>query len=163
MARDDCGVGPIFETPVSDVFTPDKRSEVMSRIRATNTKPEIAVRRALHALGYRFRLHVAGLPGKPDIVMRRHMTVVQVNGCFWHGHRCLKGRRPRQNATYWGSKIAGNIERDRRNERQLRAAGWKVRTLWECDVRRWDHEQLRRRLLHLLPTRNATEGRRSVR
>ncbi len=125
-----------------DVFSAAKRSEVMARIRAKNTKPELAVRRALHALGYRFRLHDHSLPGRPDIVMRKHATIVQVQGCFWHGHRCLKGRMPADNRAYWAPKLAGNKARDRRNARRLRALGWRVVTIWECDVRRWTPEQL---------------------
>lgn len=108
----------------------------MAAIRSKNTKPEIAVRRALHALGFRFRLHAAGLPGKPDIVLKKHEAIVQVKGCFWHGHRCLKGRIPGSNRAYWSAKIQGNKQRDRRNERRLRAAGWRVATIWECTVRR---------------------------
>jgi DNA mismatch endonuclease (patch repair protein) len=135
---------------MSDVFTASKRSEVMANIRAKNTKPELAVRRALHAIGYRFRLHIRDLPGHPDIVIRKLKTVVQVKGCFWHGHSCLKGRRPRQNAGYWGPKIAGNILRDRRNERRLRRAGWRVRTVWECRVRRMSEAQLKQNLRRLL-------------
>jgi DNA mismatch endonuclease, patch repair protein len=108
----------------------------MAAIRSKDTKPEIAIRRVLHAMGYRFRLHVPDLPGRPDIVMKRHMAIVQVKGCFWHGHRCLKGRVPGGNRDYWVAKIAGNKARDRRNERRLRALGWKLATVWECTVRR---------------------------
>ena len=108
----------------------------MAAIRAKHTKPEIAVRRALHAMGLRFRLHDPRLPGRPDVVIRRRMAIVQVKGCFWHGHRCLKGRVPGVNRAYWLAKIAGNRVRDERNERRLRAMGWRVRTVWECKVRR---------------------------
>jgi len=121
---------------VADVFTREKRSEVMAAIRAKDTKPEIAVRRALHAMGYRFRLHAAALPGRPDIVMKRLGLIVQVKGCFWHGHHCLKGRVPGLHRRYWLEKIAGNKARDARNERKLRAMGWLVKTIWECRVRR---------------------------
>jgi DNA mismatch endonuclease (patch repair protein) len=131
---------------VADVFTAEKRSAVMSAIRAKDTKPEIAVRRALHAMGLRFRLHQGGLPGRPDIVMRRLGAIVQVKGCFWHGHRCLKGRVPGVNRRYWRAKIAGNRARDARNERRLRAMGWKVRTVWECTVRRSTDSELLARL-----------------
>ena len=137
-----------------DVFTPEKRSQVMALIRAKHTKPELAVRRALHAMGYRFRLHARHLPGNPDIVLARHRTIILVQGCFWHGHRCLKGRVPEGNRAYWSVKLAGNKERDRRNGRRLRALGWRVRTVWECSVRRWPEEILRRRLAtHLGRTR----------
>jgi DNA mismatch endonuclease (patch repair protein) len=127
---------------VPDVFSEAKRSEVMARIRSKDTTPELAVRRALHALGYRFRLHDRSLPGRPDIVMRKHGTIVEVKGCFWHGHRCLKGRMPGTNRSYWAPKLTSNKERDRRNARRLRTLGWRVVTIWECDVRRWAPEQL---------------------
>lgn len=115
----------------------------MAAIRAKDTKPEIAVRRALHAMGYRFRVHSAALPGRPDIVLKRLSLIVQVKGCFWHGHRCLKGRVPGLHRRYWLEKIAGNKERDARNERKLRAMGWSVKTIWECRVRRSSPEELR--------------------
>lgn len=127
---------------MADVFTARKRSEVMARIRAKDTKPELAVRRALHALGYRFRLHDHSLPGRPDIVMRKHATIVDVRGCFWHGHQCLKGRVPGNNRAYWAPKLADNKARDRRNARRLRAMGWHVVTIWECDIRQWTAAQL---------------------
>ncbi len=126
---------------MADVFTPEKRSAVMAAIRAKNTKPEVAVRRILHAMGLRFRLH-ADLPGKPDIVLPKLWTIIQVKGCFWHGHRCLKGRVPEGNRPYWRDKIAGNKARDLRNERRLRRLGWRVRTIWECRVRRSRRDEL---------------------
>ncbi len=122
----------------------------MALIRAKDTQPEIAVRRALHQLGYRFRLHDARLPGRPDIVLKKHRLVVEVKGCFWHGHRCLKGRVPVGNRAYWSQKINGNKIRERRNARRLRAMGWRVKVVWECDVRRWTREQLAARLRGLL-------------
>lgn len=106
----------------------------MARIRGKDTQPELAVRRALHRLGYRFRLHVMNLPGRPDIVLPRHRTIVQVKGCFWHAHHCLKGRVPP--GRYWRTKLARNKARDKGNDRRLRALGWTVRTIWECRVRR---------------------------
>lgn len=127
---------------VADVFTREKRSEVMAGIRSKDTKPEIAVRRALHAMGLRFRLHVPRLPGRPDIVIKKRMAIVQVKGCFWHGHRCLKGRVPGVNRRYWLVKITGNRARDKRNEKRLRVMGWSVKTIWECRVRRTDPEEL---------------------
>jgi len=114
----------------------------MALIRAKNTKPELAVRRALHRLGYRFRLHDPRLPGRPDIVLSRHRLVIEVKGCFWHGHRCLKGRMPVGHRAYWAQKIGGNKVRERRNARRLRAMGWKVKTVWECEVRRQTSDQL---------------------
>lgn len=140
---------------MADVFSREKRSQVMARIRATDTKPELVVRRALHALGLRFRLHVPGLPGRPDIVMRRLRLVIQVKGCFWHGHSCLKGRVPGVNRRYWLGKIEGNKARDKRNERRLRALGWSVKGLWECRIRRWSQAQLAASLKALLSRQRA--------
>ena len=131
----------------------------MAAIRAKHTKPEIAVRRALYAMGLRFRLHDARLPGRPDIVIRRRMAIVQVKGCFWHGHRCLKGRVPGVNRRYWLAKIAGNRARDARNERRLRSMGWSVRTVWECKVRRWRPEELAAVLRGLLISRRRRSRR----
>ena len=131
---------------MADVFSREKRSEVMAAIRSADTAPELAVRRALHAMGVRFRLHVPGLPGRPDIVMRALGLVIQVKGCFWHGHRCLKGRVPGVNRPYWLAKIAGNKARDKHNERRLRSMGWSVKTVWECRVRRSSAAELAERL-----------------
>lgn len=114
----------------------------MALIRSKDTKPEIAVRRKLHAMGLRFRLHVPELPGRPDIVIKKLTVIVHVKGCFWHGHRCLKGRVPVGNRPYWREKIAGNKARDKRNDRRLRAMGWTVKTIWECHVRRSNPEEL---------------------
>src|SRR5712691_2956030 len=130
-----------------DVFTAEKRSQIMSRIRAKDTKPEIAVRRALHALGFRFRLHDHSLPGRPDIVLRKHREIIQVKGCFWHSHSCLKGRIPYGNRAYWTPKLKANKIRDRQNARRLRSMGWRVGTIWECDVKRWTPDGLTTRLL----------------
>ncbi|HEY8149779.1 MAG TPA: very short patch repair endonuclease [Vicinamibacteria bacterium] len=146
---------------MADVFTPEKRSAVMAAIRAKHTKPEIAVRRALHAMGFRFRLHDSRLPGRPDIVIGRLMTIVQVKGCFWHGHRCLKGRVPGVNRSYWLVKISGNRARDARNERRLRSQGWRVRTVWECKVRRSTADELSAVLRKLLSRRAERRGRRA--
>jgi DNA mismatch endonuclease (patch repair protein) len=154
---------------VADVFTPAKRSAVMAAIRAKNTKPELAVRRALHAMGLRFRLHVPDLPGRPDIAIVKRKTIIQVKGCFWHGHRCLKGRVPEGNRPYWREKIAGNKARDKRNERRLRRLGWRVRTIWECRVRRSSLDQLAGQLASALALSvaradvRAASGRRAAR
>ena len=118
-----------------DTVTPAVRSRIMSRVRARDTAPEMAVRRALHAAGYRYRLHRKDLPGKPDIVLSRHRTAVQVNGCFWHGHTCKRGDRlPTSNTEYWRTKIQRNRERDRAATRALAKAGWRVITIWECEI-----------------------------
>jgi DNA mismatch endonuclease (patch repair protein) len=107
----------------------------MSRIRGTDTKPELAVRRLLYRMGYRFRLHSAGLPGKPDIVLRKHNTIIFVHGCFWHRHRhCKYAYTPKSRPEFWQQKFAGNIKRDRKNMTALAALGWKVITIWECEI-----------------------------
>ncbi|HTT77492.1 MAG TPA: DNA mismatch endonuclease Vsr [Candidatus Binataceae bacterium] len=133
-----------------DVFTKAKRSEVMALIRAKNTKPELTVRRALHRLGYRFRLHDPRLPGRPDIVLKKHRLIIEVKGCFWHSHRCLKGRLPVDNHAYWSAKLERNLQRDRRKARLWRALGWRVASVWECDVRRLPADRLELRLSRLL-------------
>jgi DNA mismatch endonuclease, patch repair protein len=117
----------------------------MARIRGKNTRPEIAVRRVLHALGLRFRLHRRSLPGCPDIVLPKHRTVVFVQGCFWHGHDgCRRSALPKSNSRFWAEKIRRNRARDVLTGKALRAAGWRVRYVWECQTR--DLVRLRRRL-----------------
>lgn len=117
-----------------DTLSPAERSERMARIKGRDTKPEIWVRRALHAFGYRFRLHRRDLPGRPDIVLPKYRTVVFVHGCFWHAHTCQKGRIPGTRSAFWEAKFEGNEKRDARNMRALRAAGWRVLTIWECGL-----------------------------
>jgi DNA mismatch endonuclease, patch repair protein len=136
---------------MTDIFDSRKRSELMSRVRSRDTGPELHVRRLLHAMGYRFRLHPADLPGKPDIVLPRYRTAIFVNGCFWHGHRdCGAAKRPQTNVDFWNEKIDGNIARDKRKVGQLRRSGWKVIVVWECDVSRWEAipPKLARALVH---------------
>lgn len=109
----------------------------MRRIRDRNTGPELMVRRFLHSAGLRFRLHVRALPGKPDLVFPSRRACVFVHGCFWHGcPLCIDGRRAvKSNSRYWKSKVEGNRTRDKRNEAKLRADGWTVFTVWECELR----------------------------
>ena len=119
-----------------DVHDKETRSFNMSRIRGKDTKPEMIVRRACHALGLRFRLHRKDLPGKPDLVFAKHRTVVFVHGCFWHSHDCRYGRVvPKTNAGFWREKRAATVERDREKARQLEALGWRVLEYWECETR----------------------------
>jgi len=106
----------------------------MSRIRSQNTKPEMLVRRFLHARGFRFRLHARDLPGRPDLVLPKYRAVVFVEGCFWHGHSCQKGRVPGTNSDFWQAKVAANQARDKRNQRALRRDGWRVIRVWECQL-----------------------------
>lgn len=109
----------------------------MKKVRRENTAAELAVRRFLHAAGLRYCLHVRGLPGSPDLVLPKRRSVVFVHGCFWHGHHCAHGRvKAKSNAEYWVDKIEANRDRDRRQRRVLRAAGWHVETIWECQIER---------------------------
>ena len=120
---------------MSDVLTPIQRHRCMSRIRSKATKPEMAVRRWLWAHGYRYRLNVKSVPGKPDIVMRRYRTAIFVNGCFWHGHEgCSKFVMPKSNTDFWQAKIEKNRTRDTRNYDELMHAGWQVIVIWECQL-----------------------------
>jgi DNA mismatch endonuclease (patch repair protein) len=129
-----------------DRLSPEHRSWLMSRIRGSNTKPEIAVRSLLHRLGYRFRLHRRDLPGTPDIVLPGRETVVFVHGCFWHGHACKRTKMPKSRVDYWGEKIDANRRRDVRKRKNLKRLGWKVVVVWECELKRPDRlaEKLRR-------------------
>jgi len=121
---------------MADVFPQKKRSEVMSRIRSKNTKPELLVRRFLFSKGFRFRLHQHALPGKPDIVLRKFNAIVLVNGCFWHGHNnCKYFNMPKSREDYWIPKIKNNIFKDKEVVRKLRKLGWNVFTVWECQLK----------------------------
>jgi DNA mismatch endonuclease, patch repair protein len=109
----------------------------MARIRKTDTKPELFVRRLMHGMGYRFRLHVRSLPGNPDIILPRHRKAILVHGCFWHRHDCPDGRKlPRSKPEYWGPKLERNRRRDEMNVGRLRELGWDVLVVWECQARR---------------------------
>ncbi len=123
---------------MSDVFSKDKRSEVMSKIRSKNTKPEIIVRKFLFAKGFRFRIHDKKLPGKPDIVLKKFAIVIFINGCFWHGHinnNCRNAKLPKSNAFFWKNKIIGNMQKDERNINLLKELRWNVITIWECQLK----------------------------
>ena len=117
----------------------------MRGVKQKDTKPEVLVRKALHARGYRFRLHGKALPGKPDIILRKHRLVIFVHGCFWHQHdECQEGRLPDSNTEYWIPKLRRNVERDEEKAMALRAQGWRVETVWECEAK--DSERLERRI-----------------
>jgi DNA mismatch endonuclease (patch repair protein) len=118
-----------------DIISPEHRSALMSRIRGRDTAIEIAVRKGLHRLGLRYRLGGGGLPGRPDVVLPKYGTVVFVHGCFWHGHQCPLYRLPKTRTAFWLAKVEGNRERDARKAAELRASGWKVETVWECQIR----------------------------
>jgi DNA mismatch endonuclease (patch repair protein) len=116
----------------------------MSRIQGKNTKPELLLRSLLHRAGYRFRLHVPNLPGKPDIVLPRYRTVIFVHGCFWHRHEgCANATMPKSRTEFWAEKFAKTIERDQQKQRQLEEIGWKVLTVWECELKSEPLKQLK--------------------
>ncbi len=135
-----------------DCLSSSQRSRNMSRIRGKNTKPELKVRRALHAMGFRFRLHRRDLPGTPDILLPRYRIAIQVHGCYWHRHPgCHLTTTPKTNAQFWQQKFDRNVERDAKNEAALVAMGWQVMVIWECETR--DAERLRQTLVRDLPPR----------
>jgi DNA mismatch endonuclease (patch repair protein) len=121
--------------PMSDVFPPEKRSQVMSRIQGKDTKPEIMVRQYLRTHGFGYRKNVAGLPGKPDIVLTKYRCVIFINGCFWHGHEgCKYFVIPKTRTDWWLAKINRTKERDTENYAQLSKEGWRVFIIWECEI-----------------------------
>jgi DNA mismatch endonuclease (patch repair protein) len=121
---------------MADVHSKEIRSYNMSRIKSKNTKPEMLVRKFLHANGYRYKLHDKSLPGKPDIVLPKYKTVIFVHGCFWHGHKnCKLQRMPKNNQRYWIPKITGNVKRDKTQAKSLKKEGWHVLIIWECTLR----------------------------
>jgi DNA mismatch endonuclease (patch repair protein) len=137
---------------MADMFTKERWSEIMARITDRDTKPEMVVRRLLHRMGLRFRLHAKDLPGKPDLVLRKWKAVVFIHGCFWHGHDCKRGsakRRPKSNTGYWNQKIEGNMERDARHAEELAILGWRRIVVWDCETA--DLDQLEARLRALFP------------
>lgn len=134
---------------IVDVHTPEQRSRNMAAIRGKDTAPEIGVRKLLHSLGYRFRLHRSDLPGKPDIVLKKYRTVIFVHGCFWHCHDCRFGSvTPATRAEFWSAKRQSNVDRDRRNRKALKALGWRALVVWECEMK--SLETVKRRLIRFL-------------
>lgn len=130
---------------MADIVTPEVRSRMMSGIRGKNTKPEVMLRKALHARGFRYRLHDRTLPGRPDIVLPKWKAVILVQGCFWHGHDCSLFRMPSTRQEFWCEKIEGNRARDTRNRAKLIGQGWRVLEVWECAMKgrhRINEEQL---------------------
>lgn len=124
----------------------ESRSALMSRIGPKNTAPEMSVRRFLHKLGYRFRLHRKDLPGKPDIVLPGKKAIIFVHGCYWHGHNCRKGQLPKSNIGYWQTKIQQNRIRDCAKNSQLRELGWQVMEVWQCELKEPDELATKLRL-----------------
>jgi DNA mismatch endonuclease, patch repair protein len=129
---------------MADRLTPQRRSWNMSRIKGKNTKPEVTVRRLLHQMRLRFRLHVRQLPGCPDIVLARWKSAIFVHGCFWHRHGCKSTATPKSNTLFWQTKFDSNVARDEMVVKQLRASGWRVLTIWACDVK--DEVKLKKHL-----------------
>jgi DNA mismatch endonuclease (patch repair protein) len=129
-----------------DVFTPAERSRVMAAVRSKNTTPELLVRRLVHRMGLRFRLHSKALPGSPDLVFPSRRRAIFVHGCFWHGHTCGRCRIPATNRGFWKKKLSANAERDRRALRRLRRLGWKVLVVWECQTVPLKRDRLTARL-----------------
>lgn len=130
---------------MSDIFEPAKRSEIMSRIRGRDTKPELVVRRIAHRLGFRYRLHRQDLPGRPDIVFPRYRAIIMVHGCFWHRHPgCKHAYTPKTRVQFWRKKFEGNVVRDRRNELALSELGWRTMVIWECETK--DHQDVAARI-----------------
>jgi DNA mismatch endonuclease (patch repair protein) len=138
-----------FGSDMVDTISPGRRSENMRRIRSKGMKPEMQVRRLAQALGYRFRLHVPGLPGKPDLVFSRLRKIIEVHGCFWHQHQgCIDSHIPKSRVDYWRPKLERNQQRDKENIRKLRRLGWRVLLVWECQS--GDLTRLRRRVQKFL-------------
>jgi len=147
---------------MTDVFPPEKRSAVMRRVKGRDTAPELAVRKALTALGARYRLHRKDLPGNPDIVLPGRRLALFVHGCFWHGHDCARGARvPKQNREYWLAKVARNRARDAASRDKLTGLGWRVETIWECELK--DAAALSQRLAKLLQCHPGKPRQRLVR
>jgi len=139
-----------------DRLSAEARSRNMARIGGKNTKPELHVRRLLHGLGYRYRLHVRGLPGRPDIVFPARRKVIFVHGCFWHRHEgCRYSYHPKSRPEFWNAKFARNVQRDGETAARLADAGWGVLVVWECDIRERPAEVERQLTAFLGPPRPA--------
>ena len=124
---------------MTDVFSPVKRSWIMSLVKGKNTKPELIVRSLIHRMGFRFRVNQNILPGNPDIVLKKHRKAVFIHGCFWHGHkRCRRSKRPTTHRHFWNKKLSKNIERDDKQQKELRKLGWRYLIVWECQIRNPD-------------------------
>jgi DNA mismatch endonuclease (patch repair protein) len=132
-----------------DILSPAERSALMSRIRNADTGIEMLIRRGLHRLGFRYRLGGGKLPGRPDIVLPKHRAIIFVHGCFWHGHSCPLFRLPKTRSDFWQAKIESNRTRDRRNAARLRKMGWRVMTVWECQLRGATPDAISRLIIQL--------------
>ena len=132
-----------------DVVTPSVRSRMMSHIRGKNTQPELQIRKALFARGFRYRLHDSSLPGKPDLIFPKYRAIIQINGCFWHGHDCPLFKWPSSRVEFWKEKITKNRQRDISNSQELERMGWRVLTVWECALR-GRHKFTSDKLVHII-------------
>lgn len=142
---------------MADIVSPETRSRMMSGIRGRDTRPEMTLRRALHAAGFRYRLHVRCLPGRPDLVLPKYSAVCLVHGCYWHRHTgCRYATTPTTRPEFWEEKFRSNMERDKRQHRQLQDMGWRVAVIWECAVRPKKEDQAVARLIHWLPGQEPT-------
>jgi DNA mismatch endonuclease, patch repair protein len=143
-----------------DTLTPEQRSRVMARVRATDTGPERRVRKMAHAMGLRFRLHRKDLKGSPDIVFPKHRVAIFVHGCFWHRHPgCKRATMPATQKNFWRTKLSRNVTRDRECIAQLRSEGWRVEVIWECEAKRPD--EIRQRLDKIFSARHKIHSRRA--
>jgi DNA mismatch endonuclease (patch repair protein) len=132
-----------------DTIDPERRSENMRRIKSKGMRPELAVRRIVHSMGYRYRLHLPNLPGKPDLVFSRLKKIIEVRGCFWHQHgKCVDSHIPKTRVEYWRAKLQRNRQRDKQNTKELESLGWQVLVVWECEVA--DLIRLKKSLLRFL-------------
>jgi DNA mismatch endonuclease (patch repair protein) len=137
-----------------DIVPPERRSEIMSRIRGKNTTPELIVRKLVYSMGYRYRLHYAKLPGKPDLVFPGRKKVIFVHGCFWHGHEgCKKATIPKTRVEYWKPKLEENKKRDREKQIELEDMGWDFLTIWQCELK--DIEGLKKKIQSFLTAGNS--------
>ena len=142
---------------MTDIFSEEQRSYVMSRVSSKDTKPEKIVRSFLHRSGFRFRLHMLNLPGKPDIVLAKYMTVIFVHGCFWHRHKdCRKATTPQSRKEFWEEKFKRNVIRDKENCKALRSDGWKIFVVWECELA--NAQKRSQRLANLVSELNHSVG-----
>ena len=128
---------------MNDIYSARKRSEIMSHISGKDTKPEAIVRKYLFSEGFRYRKHVGNLPGNPDLVLPKYKTVVFVQGCFWHGHDCPRGKLPATNRDFWREKIGRNKQRDLENSKELEKTGWQVLVIWQCEISNKQKERQR--------------------
>lgn len=136
---------------MADIFTPEKRSKIMSKVKQKDSKQEMFVRKLTHSMGYRYRLHKEGLPGKPDLVFPKYKKVIFVHGCFWHGHEgCRRSALPSTNVEFWRKKISGNVKRDKLTYKRLEKLGWGILIIWQCEIKQFEKENLKRKISNFL-------------